>query len=297
MPLVSICIPAYQAEIYLPEALASVRTQSFTDWELIVTEDGSHDAAEALVADFARSVSQPVRFERHTQNKGLPATRNSGIGTATGAYIALLDADDYWDSKHLQTAVAIITETGASLAHAGSVLFDSESGNTLGIRAPSTGAIESFPQSLFLAEYIIQPSSVVLARTLWDRVGGFNETYRYVEDREMWLRCARAGARFAFTGQNTCYYRKHPAALSTHAAEMAIASARVFEQHLDWSQIPAQLRMQQAASAWVAAARILQRTEPSRSSAMLLRAQQIVPSFERYFWAAALRLYSYALKR
>ena len=74
-PTVSICIPAYHAERYLPETLKSVREQSFREWELIVIEDGSQDGTEEIVRQFAGEVSQNVTFQRHMQNRGLPATR------------------------------------------------------------------------------------------------------------------------------------------------------------------------------------------------------------------------------
>ena len=79
MPLVSICIPAYHAENYMSEALFSVCNQSFTDWELIVVEDGSKDNTEKLVNEIADKIQQPVHFYRHEINRGLPSTRNSGI--------------------------------------------------------------------------------------------------------------------------------------------------------------------------------------------------------------------------
>jgi len=297
MPLVSICIPAYRAEKYLPQALESVRKQTFQDWELIVTEDGSKDGAEALVSAFAQSVSQPVRYQRHETNQGLPATRNTGIGASCSELIALLDADDCWVENHLETTVGKLLETGGDLVHSGSLLFDSDTGRELGIRAPSPAIIERFPLSLFEGDYIIQPSSVVLRKSLWERAGGFDASFRYVEDREMWLRCARTGARFVFTGANTCLYRKHGEALSTHSAEMAIACARAFEKQLDWDAIPGGLRRRSTAQAWVAAARILQRAEPRRAGEFLLRAWRASHGLHLLAWAGVLRLYALVARK
>jgi glycosyltransferase involved in cell wall biosynthesis len=293
-PMISICIPAYRARAHLQEALDSVRTQAFADWELIVTEDGSNDGTEGLVTEFSKSVAQPVHFQRHEENKGLPAARNTGITTARGEYIALLDADDRWTADHLERVFDKLHGAGADIAHGGSFLFDSNSGETVGLRAPSESAVRDFPLSLFEAEYIIQPSSVILKRELWRRVGGFDESFRYVEDREMWLRCARAGAKFAFSGTFTCYYRRHAAALSTHGAEMALASARVLDRHLDWAAIPQELRQRRAADAWTAAARIVQRSEPRRACEYLERAQKISPRLRRSLWSTAVWLYAIA---
>ena len=296
MPRISICIPAFNADPYLPVALESVRNQSFTDWELIVTEDGSKDGAEALVNAFSRTVEQPVVYQRHEVNQGLPATRNTGIAASRGEFVALLDADDYWAANHLQTVLDRLLETGADLGHSGSVLFDSDSGATLGLRAPSRLEIDGFPLSLFVGDYIIQPSSVVMRRSLWERAGGFDVSFRYVEDREMWLRCARVGGRFVFTGEATCYYRKHGAALSTHSAPMAIAWARAFDKQLDWDAIPEALRRRSASEAWIGAGRILQRSEPRRAAGFLGRAWHISHQWKLLPWAGALWVYS-CLKR
>jgi glycosyltransferase involved in cell wall biosynthesis len=261
-PLVSICIPAYRAEKFLEATLESVRAQTYSHWELIVVEDGSHDRAEEIVAAFANRVTQPVNFFRHERNQGLPATRNTSITASHGEWIALLDSDDLWTPDHLTSLVETALETQADLVHAGSVLFDSDTGDTLSVRAPSPELVARFPQSLFTADYIIQPASVLLRRSLWENVKGFNPHFRYVEDREMWLRCARSGAHFAYTGRETCLYRKHAGALSTRAAEMAEASAEVFDQHLDWELIPQSLRRQLAAEAWSSAGRLRQRQDP-----------------------------------
>lgn len=273
MIAVSICIPAYHARRYLGETLACVREQQFTDWELIVTEDGSDDGTAQLVRDFAASVAQPVRYERHEKNLGLPATRNTGIASARAAWIALLDSDDLWMPEHLGALIETAKrQPTADLIHAGSILFDSDSGRELERRAPSPEMVAMFPLSLFDRRYVIQPASVMFKKSLWQQIGGFNPAFRYVEDREMWLRCARAGAVFAYTGRETCRYRKHQAALSAHAAEMAEASAEVFDQHLDWEALPTDLRHRLSAETWAAAGKLRQRRDPLTAARHFRRA-------------------------
>lgn len=288
-PLISICIPAYNAERFLPAALESVRAQRFSDWELIVTEDGSRDSAEDIVREFSRSVPQPVRYDRHAQNLGLPATRNTGIAAARGEWIALLDADDVWTTGHLESIAALVPGTDAEFIHSGSVLFDSDTGREIEVRAPSTQQVAEFPRSLFNGSYTIQPSSVVLRRALWEDVGGFDPTFRYVEDREMWIRCARTGARFLYTGLNTCLYRRHASALSRHGVAMALASARVYEKNIDWEAVPRRLRRNQAADAWMAAGRIALRKDPNSARDFFgrsLRHRALAPTAFGY-WVAA----------
>ncbi len=289
IPLITICIPAYNARRYLPATLASVRAQTFMAWELIVTEDGSTDRVDDLVHAFASTGPQKVSYQRHEKNLGLPATRNTGIAVARGEWIALLDSDDVWTPDHLATLVACArTHPAADLVHAGSVLFDSESGRELEIRAPAPEVVHTYPLSLYLGDYTVQPSSVLLRKSLWTRVGGFNPASRYMEDREMWLRCARAGTVFAFTGTNTCLYRKHATALSTHAGPMALAGAEVLTQHLDWDAIEPGLRRRRTADAWLAAGRIPLRTAPRLSRDCFSRAWRIHPSSRvAGYWIAA----------
>lgn len=293
-PHLSICLPAYRAERYIAATLESLRRQTFTDWEVILVEDGSRDQTEDLFTVFSAQITQSARFLRHETNRGLPATRNTAVGLARAPWIVLLDSDDLWQPDHLATLIrTAAAHPAAELIHAGSVLFDSDSGRELEIRAPSEAVRAHFPASLFAGDYIIQPSSVMLKRSLWARVGGFNPAFRYVEDREMWLRCARAGAAFAFTGGNTCRYRKHAAALSTHSAAMAEAAAAVFEQHLDWTAIPAADRRGRAAAEWAAAGRLRQRTEPAVAARHFQHACRI--RWRSAWWFRALACRAYAL--
>ncbi len=294
-PLISICIPAYHAEKYLPTALESVRTQRFANWELIVTEDGSRDRTENIVREFARSVPQSIRYERHPQNRGLPAARNTGVAAARGEWIALLDADDVWTAGHLESVADLIPQTSAELIHSGCVLFDGETDREIEVRAPAPHVVAEFPRSLFSGAYVIQSSSVVLRHELWEDVGGFDPTFRYAEDREMWIRCARHGAKFLYTGLNTCLYRKHPSSAARHGVAVALASARVFEKNIDWEAVPSRLRHTQAAAAWIAAGRIALRDDPHSARGFFghaLRHRAMHPPAFGYWLAATVLDYT-----
>ncbi len=271
-PSISICIPAFKAERYLKETLDSVRAQEFADWELILVEDGSRDRTEEIFREFAAKFSQPVRFLRHEVNRGLTSARNTAMAAANARWIAILDSDDLWTPNHLATLWARASAGDVDLIHGGSVLFESETGRDLEIRAPDAFAVKELPISLWENRYIIQPSSVLLAKPLWERVGGFHCAFQHLEDREMWLRCARAGARIAYTGRETCRYRKHGAAMSEQSAAMAEAAARVFDQNLDWEIVPAAVRRQRTAEAWSAAARLRWRTSPALARRHFARA-------------------------
>lgn len=107
MAKVSIIIPTYNREHMLQTALDSIRDQTFTDWELIVVDDGSTDNTQALVAAFQSSVPQQVHYIRQT-NGGVGSARNTGLGHARADFIAWLDSDDHWLPDHLTHCVAAL---------------------------------------------------------------------------------------------------------------------------------------------------------------------------------------------
>jgi glycosyltransferase involved in cell wall biosynthesis len=290
-PLVSICIPAFKAGAFIGETLESIRTQTFTDWELLVVEDGSHDKTEEIVRTFAATVTQPVHFQRHAVNQGLPATRNTAIKSARGHWVALIDSDDLWTPHHLEHAVARARETNAELVHTGVIMFDSDTGKDVELRVPTAETLAQFPLSLFKGEYVIQPSSTLIRRDSLNQVGGFDPTCRYVEDRELWLRLVRAGARVSYADSLTCRYRQHGGAMTRNAPAMAVGVAEVFERNVDWSLIPARLRREITAEAWLSAARLILRANPALARAHLSRARRhrpLAPRLLAYLGAATL---------
>lgn len=260
-PTVSICIPAYKAEKYLPAALESVRAQTFADWELIVTEDGSKDSTEELVRAFARTVGQPVTYNRHEKNRGLPETRNTGMAAARGEWIAFLDADDLWLPSHLEKLLAVV-DTGIQLAYAGSQIFDDATGQDLELRAPTAEALKNFPVSLFTGEIIIQPSAAMVRQSAVKEFGPFDAAYPICNDMEYWVRLSSRGGKARYSGAVTCRYRKHPAAMSQKAAALIAETGRICEAYGAWAAIPPSVRTNHPAKLYRDAGQILLRSSP-----------------------------------
>lgn len=98
MPLFSVVIPLYNKELHIANTVKSVLAQTFTDFEIIIVNDGSTDNSAAVVAQ----LMNPKIHLFAQKNAGASAARNFGVAQATGKYIALLDADDYWENNHLQ---------------------------------------------------------------------------------------------------------------------------------------------------------------------------------------------------
>lgn len=95
MPLVSVIMPAYNAQAFIRESIESVLSQTYPHWELLVIDDCSQDATPRIVSEYVNPDSR-VKLLRQSENQGPAAARNVGIAEAAGEYVALLDSDDVW---------------------------------------------------------------------------------------------------------------------------------------------------------------------------------------------------------
>ena len=115
---VSILMPALNVETVLARALHSVQAQSFDDWEVLIVDDGSTDRTAAVAQEFAGSDPR-IKLIRHPHQQGAAAARNTALDTATGRYIAFLDADDLWDKHKLERQLEHMRRHKAGLSFTG----------------------------------------------------------------------------------------------------------------------------------------------------------------------------------
>ncbi len=106
-PLVSVVIPVYNAARFLEETLESVLAQSYDYWELLLVDDGSTDDGRQICDRYALAHPERIRVLDHPGHKGLPASRNLGVASARGEFIAALDADDVWLRHRLEHQVGL----------------------------------------------------------------------------------------------------------------------------------------------------------------------------------------------
>jgi glycosyltransferase involved in cell wall biosynthesis len=274
-PTITVCIPAYRAEAYMQAALESVRAQTFTDWEIVVTEDGSKDGVEAIVRAFASSVEQPVVYNRHEKNRGLPATRNTGIAAARGEWIAFLDADDLWQPGHLEHLVAAADD--ADMVFSGTIPFDDVTGEHQTPCVPTADDLANLPLALYAGRLSVLPSSVMIRKDAFARFGLISLEFPIVNDTEYWLRLLRGGGQPAYSGATTCLYRRHAASMSRRAAAILQDSARLCEHYADWSAIPSKFRRSRPANLYRWAGSTLLNDQPAEAMAMLKRSLRLQP--------------------
>ncbi len=112
---VSIIMPAYNCADFIEEAVASVRSQTYTDWELIIVDDCSTDNTPALLAELSAQDAR-IRCLKNETNSGAATSRNKAVAAAQGRYLAFLDSDDVWVPKKLEKQIRFMEENGYSFS-------------------------------------------------------------------------------------------------------------------------------------------------------------------------------------
>lgn len=123
--LISIIMAAYNAEKTIEQAINSVLSQTYTDFELLVVNDCSKDRTVELVKDIVAKDSR-VRLISNVKNSGVSYTRKHGLEEAKGDWIAILDSDDAWEPEKLEKQIELQRRTNADLLFTGSAFMDSE---------------------------------------------------------------------------------------------------------------------------------------------------------------------------
>jgi GT2 family glycosyltransferase len=213
--LVSVVIPAWKAATHIGATLRTLGRQSYTDWELVVVEDGSADATRQIVADFAAEFPRHrIVYLRHDRSLGPSAARNTGFAEARGQFIALLDADDHWLPDHLTESIGRLEQDRTDIAYSTVIMSDYGTGIPFGVWGPTAEDLASFPRNL-LGRNSVVPSATVLRRQVLEDVGGWHLGLRYAEDVFYWLSCARAGKTFSYLPGVRCIYTKNRSGSAT----------------------------------------------------------------------------------
>ena len=184
MPKVSVIIPTYNRAEKVVRAISSVLNQTFSDFEVIVIDDGSDDGTEKAVA----RLKGPIKYLVHSANLGVSAARNTGIKHSNAPFIAFLDSDDHWLPEKLNVQMKFF-ETNSQMVACQTEEIWIRNGrrvNPRKIHLKPSGDI--FAPSLKLC--LVSPSAVMLRRSVLDEVGLFDESLPACEDYDLWLRIA-----------------------------------------------------------------------------------------------------------
>jgi teichuronic acid biosynthesis glycosyltransferase TuaG len=214
---VSIITPAWNAAAYIGETIASVRAQTFEDWEWLIVDDGSSDDTVFTIVAHAAGDHRIILLRQ--PNAGPSAARNHAMRHASGRWFAFLDSDDVWQPRFLEAQLAVFR------GHPGTDLVTATAWNRGGpfdgqpTRPPVAG------QPLLTHEAIIRDETsvfimTVFRREVFDALRGFDEQQWTSEDYDFWLRAAEAGFVFRTNPEPLGWYRVRGESLSRQRARM-----------------------------------------------------------------------------
>lgn len=224
MAKISVIIPCYNQGAYLDEAVDSVLCQTYRDFEIIIVNDGSTDAAtNALLADFRRPNTRVLR----TANQGLAEARNTGIREACGEFVLPLDADDRIGADYLEKGVAaLVADPDAGIVYC--------LAETFGARIGPWPAPAYSLRRMLMGNLIF--CSALFRRGDWERVGGYNRNMAAGwEDWDFWLSLIGLGRKVVRLPETLFFYRvkQGSMAASMDAAKKTEMHLRIMRNHPD----------------------------------------------------------------
>ena len=226
-PRISCLLPVYNGEAFLVEAVDSILSQTYRDFELVVVDDGSRDATPDILRAFAETDDR-VRVVRR-ENGGIVAALNTGLSASRGEYLARMDADDISLPDRFQFQMDYLD------AHPGCVLVGgvarslnpdgSFGGRTTGGRHLRTD-LSCFPPRVAVAMHPL----IMVRRAALFQVGGYRSSFPHAEDYDLFLRLSKLGT-IDNPGRDMLIYRRHEDAISLKHLETQERSAALAEMH------------------------------------------------------------------
>lgn len=221
--MISIIMPAYNAERYIEESIESILLQTYTDWELIIIDDCSYDQTPYICKNYELNIEN-IRYVRNSSNKGVAESRNRGVSLARGEWIAYIDSDDCWHSQKLELQLRLAVEKEACFIFTGSA-FMNENSALLEYCLPVP---EKVCYKELLKQNVISCSSVLICKDLMLRYPMENGMKMH-EDFAVWLKILRNEKRFAYgINQPLLIYRISSISKSGNKIKAGIMTYRVY---------------------------------------------------------------------
>ncbi len=222
-PEVSVIMPAYNAGEFIAESIDSVIGQTFTNWELIIVDDGSTDNTASIAQQY-QSSDPRVRYF-HQQNSRQGKARNTGIKNSTGRYIAFLDADDLWTNDKLQLQVDILNarpEIDLVFSQGYFLMTDGSLQNS-DVKVKEWNCEHDGDE--FIDWNQIPILSAIVKKEALEDVGLFSEelSIQNAEDYHLWLKLLHKGHRFLSMPERLFYYRVHQSQITYQNSGMYAA--------------------------------------------------------------------------
>ncbi|HEY9639961.1 MAG TPA: glycosyltransferase family 2 protein [Coleofasciculaceae cyanobacterium] len=215
VPAVSVLLPVYNGDRYLAAAVESILTQTLTDFELLIIDDGSTDQSRKILAAYAAQDDRIRLVSR--ENRGLIATLNQMLDMAQGEFLARMDADDIALPDRLARQVEFLQQHADYVCVGGAYdLIDPQGRKVLHLGMPETNA--EIQQAILSGKTIINHPCAMIRRTALQKIGGYDESMMTVEDLDMLLRLGEIGL-LANLQHTVLQYRFHRASVSAQKSE------------------------------------------------------------------------------
>lgn len=192
----SIVIPAYNAAKFIERALESVRHQTYNNYEIVITNNGSTDGTEEIVNNYIKKYPQLNINMENQKHTGVGGSRNNALFRSSGDFIAFLDADDTWFPKKLEILNDYLKKnTTIDVVYHGVIEISDNDVRRVG---KGKAIKEPFYMDLLLNGHRFSTSAAVIRSSIAKKIDGFSEDMRFngAEDYEFWLRVAKTGAIF-----------------------------------------------------------------------------------------------------
>ena len=225
-PLVSIIMPAYNAEKYILESIDSVIAQTYKSWELIVVDDGSVDSTSVVVRNFK---DRRVKLIEQI-NSGVSKARNSGIENAKGEYITFLDSDDLWEKYKLEVQVSyMLNNPSVILSYTDYVSFIND-GERVKNKQLYPFKIKSLKDRILVFNFIATLTVMVKSKILKD-VGGFDIDLFGPEDWDLWIKISKMGG-IGHIEKKLSLYREHEGGISKNKKRQLEEEYKILLRHV-----------------------------------------------------------------
>jgi len=182
MPTISVIMSVYNGEKYLREAINSILSQDFSDFEFIIIDDGSTDKSLEIIKSF---VDNRIKITSR-ENRGLIDSLNEAISLATGKYIARMDADDVCLPNRFSYQLKAFDDAEVALVGSWATKIN-EAGEEIGVMSYPPIEYQKI-KSFFIKHNPFIHSSVMIKKEVFDTVGVYNSKYKHAEDYELWSR-------------------------------------------------------------------------------------------------------------
>ena len=241
MPLVSVVMPVYNGERFLAEAIDSILTQTFSDFELIIVDDGSTDGSAKIIQAYAER-DTGISFVQLADNAGQPSARNAGIALASGKYIAGMDSDDISLPERLRMQVDYM-EAHPDIVGVGvgAAVVNEDLTPRFTYTLPTCHPLILLSMMVG-GSALLYASIMVLWREFFAEAGGYDPKFRSAPDLELFLRMVwENGIRYANLPRLLYLYRRHEASISHNrqswpSPAATLARSRALE--LLWGEAP-----------------------------------------------------------